>query len=262
MLTTVREDEKAKVVVVGATGQVGRRVVAALSRDGHEAVGISRSTGVDVVAGVGLDEVLAGVDAVVDVLNTAEQGKDKAVAFFGTTTRNLLDAERRKGVRHHVLLSIVGIDRIEGNAHYAGKREQERLVVEGPVPWTILRATQFFGFAGMVARRTARDGVATVPPLLVQPVDVAEVADLLARTAVGTPQGRAQDLAGPEPMDLVDMARRTLAARGDPTRLRASWRDGPFGVEMAGEMLLPGPEARLGTTTFESWLGRQRPASS
>jgi uncharacterized protein YbjT (DUF2867 family) len=257
MLTIVREDEKAKVAVVGATGQVGRRVVAALRRDGHEAVGISRSTGVDVVTGAGLDEVLAGVDAVVDVLNTAAREKGEAVAFLGTTTRNALEAERRGGVRHHVLLSIVGIDRVEGNAHYACKRGQERLVEHGLVPWTILRATQFFGFAGMLARRTAHNGVAAIPPLLVQPVDVAEVADLLARTAVSTPQGRAPDLAGPEPMDLVDMARRTLAAHGDRTRVRASWQDSALGAGMTGRVLLPGPEARLGSTTFESWLDRQ-----
>jgi uncharacterized protein YbjT (DUF2867 family) len=256
MLRTVRQ----KVAVVGATGQVGRQVAADLGRDGYEAVAISRSAGVDVVTGAGLDEALAGVDAVVDVLNTTDQ--ENAVAFFGATTRNLLDAEQRTGVRHHVLLSIVGIDRVEGNPHYAGKREQERLVEDGPVPWTILRATQFFGFAAMVAERTVRDGVAAVPPLLMQPVDVADVADVLVRTAVGTPQGRARDLAGPETMDLVDMARRTLAARGDPTRLRASWRDGPFGVEMAGEVLLPGPDARLGSTTFDSWLARQRPTPS
>ena len=184
MLRTVRQ----KVAVVGATGQVGRHVAADLGRDGYEAVAISRSAGVDVVTGAGLDEALAGVDAVVDVLNTTDQ--ENAVAFFGATTRNLLDAEQRTGVRHHVLLSIVGIDRVEGNPHYAGKREQERLVEDGPVPWTILRATQFFGFAAMVAERTVRDGVAAVPPLLMQPVDVADVADVLVRTAVGTPQGR------------------------------------------------------------------------
>jgi uncharacterized protein YbjT (DUF2867 family) len=195
--------------------------------------------------------------AVVDVLNTPAQNAAEAVAFFQTTTRNLLDAEHRAGVGHHVLLSIVNIDRFEGSAHYAGKRAQERVVETGPVPWTIQRATQFHDFAGMVAGRTSRDGVATVPPLLVQPVAITDVATVLVELAAGAPQGRVPDLAGPETEDLVDMARRTLAARGDPTRLRASWRDGPFGVDWAGEVLLPGDGARLGRITFDTWLGRQ-----
>ena len=247
----------ARIAVAGATGQVGRALVAELREAGHEVVEISRAAGVDVVAGTGLDAALAGVDAVVDVLNTPAAAADEAVAFFETATANLLAAERRVGVGHHVLLSIVNVDGIEGNAHFAGKRAQERLVEAGPVPWTIVRATQFFGFAAMVAGWTTRDGVATVTPLLVQPVAVADVAAVLAETATGAPQGRAPDLAGPEPHDLVDMARRTLAARGDPTRLRASWRDGPFGVECAGEVLLPGPDARLAPTTFEAWLADQ-----
>jgi uncharacterized protein YbjT (DUF2867 family) len=157
-----------------------------------------------------------------------------------------------------VLLSIVNIDRFEGSAHYAGKRAQERVVETGPVPWTIQRATQFHDFAGMVAGRTRRDGVAIVPPLLVQPVAITDVATVLVELAAGAPQGRAPDLAGPETEDLVDMARRTLAARGDPTRLRASWRDGPFGVDWAGEVLLPGDGARLGRITFDTWLRGQR----
>jgi uncharacterized protein YbjT (DUF2867 family) len=247
----------ANIAVAGATGMVGREVVAALREGGHKPVEISRATGVDVVSGTGLDRVLSGVSAVVDVLNTPAQDAAEAVAFFQTTTRNLLDAEHRAGVGHHVLLSIVNIDRFEGSAHYAGKRAQERVVETGPVSWTIQRATQFHDFAGMVAGRTSRDGVATVPPLLVQPVAITDVATVLVELAAGAPQGRVPDLAGPETEDLVDMARRTLAARGDPTRLRASWRDGPFGVDWAGEVLLPGDGARLGRITFDTWLGRQ-----
>jgi uncharacterized protein YbjT (DUF2867 family) len=156
-------------------------------------------------------------------------------------------------VRHHVLLSILGIDRLEGNAHYAGKRRQEELVEAGPVPATILRATQFHEFAEMVVDRTIRDGVAQIPPLLVQPVAAADAARALAEAAAGPPQGRAPDLAGPRPEDLVDMARRALAARGRRVMLAPTWR-GVFGVEMAGEAMLPGPGARLAPTTFDAWL--------
>jgi uncharacterized protein YbjT (DUF2867 family) len=242
-----------RVAVVGATGLTGRPTVAALQAGGHEPVPIARSTGVDVVTGAGLDAALTGVDAVIDVVNTASFDPNVVAQFFGTATAHLLAAEARAGVGHHVLLSIVGIDRIDGNAHYAGKRRQEELVEAGPVPWTIRRATQFFEFAGMVAGWTRRDGVSTVPPLLVQPVAVADVAAVLVEDATAAPRGRAPDLAGPEPQDLVDMARRTLAVRGDSTRLLASWR-GPLTDELAGEVLLPGPGARLASTTFDAWL--------
>src|SRR4051812_23526376 len=129
-----------RVAVAGATGNIGARTVAHLKKGGHEAVPISRSLRVDLLTGDGLEAALHGVDAVVDTISSPPVGRDETVEYFGNTTRNLLDAEARVGVRHHVLLSIVGIDRVEGNAHYSGKREQERLVREGKVPWTIVPA--------------------------------------------------------------------------------------------------------------------------
>ena len=174
-------------------------------------------------------------------------------------TERLLDAERDAGVAHHVLLSIVGVDRLEGNAHYAGKRRQEELVEAGPVPATIQRATQFHAFPEQVAGSMERDGVAPIAPLLLQPVAAAEVGEVLAEVAAGQPLGRAPDLAGPLLEDMVDMARRTLAVRGRDIRLRPTWRSGLFGVEAAGEVMLAGPEARLAPTTFDEWLaGRAR----
>jgi uncharacterized protein YbjT (DUF2867 family) len=152
------------------------------------------------------------------------------------------------------VLSIACLERVPGNAHYEGKRLQEELAASGPVPSTIVRTTQFHDFAAQVAGWTMRDGVATVPPLLVQPVAVSDVADALAQAALGPPQGRARDLAGPDPQDLVDMARRTFAARGQAIRLVPSW-DG-F-ISMAGEVLLPGPDARIAPTSFEDWLAAQ-----
>lgn len=245
-----------RVAVVGGTGLVGRYVTEALTRAGHDAVIIARSHGVDLRSGDGLDQALAGVEAVIDVTNSTDSDPDKVRAFFGAATGNLLAAERRAGVGHHVVLSIVGVDLVEGNAHYAGKRHQEALVEAGDVPSTILRATQFHEFAEMVVSWTRRGDVATLPPLLVQPVAAADVGTILAEIATGPPQGRARDLAGPEPQDLVDMARRALAARGESIRLVPSWRGGPFSVEMAGEVLLPGPDARLAPTTFDAWLAQ------
>jgi uncharacterized protein YbjT (DUF2867 family) len=243
-----------RVAVAGGTGLVGARVVEVLRAGGHEALVLARATGVDLMDGSGLDAALEGVDAVVDVLSTGAGDAEAMRAFFGTTTRTLLAAEERAGVGHHVALSIVCLERVPGNAHYEGKLLQEQLVAAGPVPWTILRATQFHDFAAQVVGWTTQDGVATVPPLLVQPVAVSDVADALAQAALGPPQGRARDLAGPDPQDLVDMARRTLAARGQAVRLVPSWSG--F-ITMAGEVLMPGPDARIAPTSFEDWLAAQ-----
>lgn len=244
-----------RIAVAGATGNIGALTVAALEQGGHEVVRISRSLGVDLSTGAGLDAALAGVDAVVDATNGAAGDVAETVAYFGTATSNLLAAEEQAGVRHHVLLSIVGVDRVEGNAHYAGKREQERLVTAGPVPWTIVPATQFHDFAAMVASWVEQDGVATIAPLLVQPIAPADVADVLAEIATGEPRGRYTDVAGPEPQDLVDMARRTNDARGRVVKLVPAW-SGIFGPEMAGNVLLPGESARIAPTTFDEWLAK------
>jgi len=242
-----------RVAVVGATGRIGRRTVEALERAGHETVGISRTQGIDVYTGEGLATALTGVDALVDSSSSSATDLDEVVAFFSRSTINLLEAERQVGVQHHVLLTIVGLARYYGNAHSAGKRAQERLVERGPVPWSILPATQFHDFAEMVTTWTERDGSATVPPLLMQPVAPADVADVLAEIATGKPQGRCPDLAGPEPQDLVDLARRTRAARGTSVRLVPTW-SGSQGLDMAGDVLLPGPGARIAPTTFDDWL--------
>ncbi len=246
-----------RIAVAGATGNIGARTVAALERDGHDVMRISRSLGVDLSTGDGLDDALAGVEAVVDVTNSPAADLARTVAYFGTATRNLLAAEKRAGVRHHVLLSIAGTDRVEGNAHYAGKREQERLVAAGPVPWTIVPATQFHDFAAMAASWTEQNGVATIAPLLVQPIAPADVADVLAEIAAGEPLGRYVDVAGPEPQDLVDMARRTTEARGRAVKLVPTWST-MFGLAMAGNVLLPGEGARIAPTTFDEWLAVQR----
>jgi uncharacterized protein YbjT (DUF2867 family) len=242
-----------RIAIAGATGRIGQLTAAALADAGHETAAISRSLGVDAYTGSGLEGALAGVDAVVDATNTTAGDEAEIVDFFGTTTRNLLAAEERAGVRHHVLLSIVGIDRGQRVPHYAGKREQERLVTGGPVPWSIVRATQFHDFAAMVAGWAERDGVATIAPLLVQPIALADVASVLAELAAGAPLSGRLDIAGPETQDLVDMARRTFAARGQDITLVPTWR-GIMGTDMAGEVLLPGENARLMPGTFAEWL--------
>jgi uncharacterized protein YbjT (DUF2867 family) len=242
-----------RIAVAGATGNIGQLTVAALERAGHQIVPVSRKAGVDAYTGDGLDAALRGADAVIDVTNTSSADEAGIVEYFGTITRNLLAAGERAGVRHHVLLSIVGIDHGQRVPHYAGKREQERLVTAGPVPWSIVRATQFHDFAAMVAGWARQDGTATIAPLLVQPIAHGDVAAVLAEIAAGAPLRAVLDIAGPRTEDLVDMARRTFGVRGEDVTLVPTWR-GIFGLDMAGEVLLPGDGARLGATTFDDWL--------
>jgi uncharacterized protein YbjT (DUF2867 family) len=242
------------VAVAGGTGNAGRHTVDALTRLGHTVIILSRANAVDLSTGSGLDAALAGVEAVVDTTNFTAADADTARSLFGAATQHLLDAERRAGVRHHVLLSIVGIDRLQGNAHYAGKRAQEALIKESTVPYTIVRATQFHDFAAMVIGWLKREGTVTLPPVLLQPVSVKEVGSVLAETAAAAPRNGTIELAGPETVDFIDMARRTLAARGESLTIVPSWRAGIFGLDAAGEVFLPGPDARLGVITFDDWL--------
>lgn len=245
-----------RVAVAGASGNIGSLTVVALRRHGHDPVPISRSHGVDLLTGRGLDEALVGVDAVIDAISAPPAEREPTVAYFAAATQNLLKAEQQAGVRHHVLLSIVGLHRIEGNAHYFGKREQERIVSAGQVPWTIVPFTQFFDFGATVASWTERDGTAYIAPLLIHPIAPADVAEVLTEIAGGTPQGRYRDVAGPEPQDLVDMARRTHHALGRVMKLVPTW-EAILGLDMAGNALLPGPNARVAPTTFEEWLAQR-----
>jgi|SRR5436190_15206781 len=245
------------VAVVGGRGRAGREIVAAVRRRGDDAVVVSQSTGADVLTGRGLAAALDGVDTVVDATNRSTPDADEARVFFGTATRNLLVAEMEAEIRHHVVLSIVGIDRVQGNGYYSGKLLQEQLALDGSTPATIVRSTQFFDFAERVVTQALVDGAAEVPPLLLQPVDLSDVAAFVAETAGGQPRNGRVEITGPETLDLVDMARRTFAARGESVRLVPTWR-GRYGVDMAGEVLLPGRDAHIAQTTFDEWLARSR----
>lgn len=247
-----------RVAVAGADGVVGLPLMEVLRRAGHSVVALTRQDGVEVERGRGVDGALRGCDAVVDVTLTRARRPREAEQHLVAVTDALMDAGRAAGVRHHVVLSVVGLDRVEGPPAWAGKRAQEERALSGPVPATVLRATHLHGVAGEVVDQTregdGNDACTRVPPLLVQPVAVTDVALALAEIAAGPRRGRVPDLAGPTTEDLVDMARRTLGARGEHLRLVPSWRGVPFGPEMAGEVLLPGHGATLGTTTFDDWL--------
>jgi uncharacterized protein YbjT (DUF2867 family) len=253
----------ARIAVAGGTGVVGRHVVDRCRELGHEPVVLARSTRVDVTTGAGLPEALAGVDTVVDVTNVATVARRKAVAFFESATTHLLAAEKAAGVTHHVVLSIVGIDRVDFG-YYLGKRRQEALALGGPVPATVLRATQFHEFAGQVLDRGGP--VAIVPRMLTQPIAAREVAEALVDLAAGAPTGAAAELAGPEQHQMPDLVRRVRDARGSRRPVLAVRLPGRAGSDMATGGLLPGPGARIGRQTFTGWLalneeGRARPRS-
>lgn len=242
-----------RIAVAGGTGTVGRHVADVAGERGHDVVVLSRSRGVDLVAGTGLDGVLDGVDAVVDVASVMSRSEQASVRFFRAVSTNLLAAGARVGVRHHIALSIVGSDRAPVG-HYAGKAVQEELVSTGPVPWTLLRATQFHELAAQLHGQLRFGPLHPVPVMRSQPVAAREVAERLVALAGAGPGGRVADLAGPEVLRMGDMVRDYARATGRgglvlpvplPGRLGRAFRDGT---------LLAGPGADVGVQTFGRWI--------
>lgn len=244
-----------RVAVAGGTGWVGRLLVEVLRARGDDPVVLARSTGVDLTVGGGLGTLLEGVDAVIDVTNIGTLRAKPATAFFDAVTRNLLDAEYDAGVRHHVDLSIIGVDRV-GMGYYRGKRHQEELVLGGRVPGTVLRATQFHEFAAQMLAGHAP--IVFVPRMLSQPVAAAEVARHLAELAHGEPLGLAPELAGPEQMPMPEMVRSVARLRGDHRPVVTMPLPGEVGRQVAAGALLPSAPGPRGTTTFAEWLATQR----
>ncbi|AEV83988.1 3-beta hydroxysteroid dehydrogenase [Actinoplanes sp. SE50] len=245
-----------RIAVAGGTGWLGKLVVAEAERAGHEVVVIARSRGVDLVSGNGLTDALRGVDVVVDVSNVQTLSGRKATEFFETVTRNLLNAERRAGVRHHVLVSIIGVDRVEWG-YYQAKLHQEQIALNGPVPATVLRAAQFHEFAEQSLTRFGGP-VAVVPAMLSQPVAAREVAVELVRLAEGEPAGLAPEIAGPEPLQMADLVRRVARTRGPRKWVLTATMPGKAGRAMATGGNLPATPGLRGTQTFDQWLTESR----
>lgn len=240
-----------RVAVAGGTGLIGRMVVDGLRSCGDTAVVVARSAGVDLLTGAGLDHALAGVEAVIDVSNVVTTRRATAVRFFGTATRALLAGGQRAGVTHHIVLSIVGVDRVPWG-YYEGKRHQEQLALEGSVPATVLRSTQFYEFADQMLQRGGP--VVLVPKMLTQAIAAPEVASALAALIHAGPQGLAPELAGPEQLRMPDMVRRLARARGVRRPVVAVRLPGQAGRAMAAGGLLPRGDGPRGTQTFAQWL--------
>ena len=242
-----------RVVVAGGAGVVGSRVVEALRADGHDAVPLSRRTGIDLTTGEGLDAALGGADAVVDTANVTTLSADAATRFFEAATGNLAAAAARAGVSHLVLLSIVGIDRMPHD-YYAGKLAQERVVEAADVPWTILRATQFHEFAGQLFDRAKLGPLHVAPRARVQPIAARDVGAHLAALAAGAPQGRAADLAGPREEALDEMVKAYARRTGHGGWIPSVSLPGAQMKAMRAGLALPGGDAVLATQTFADWL--------
>lgn len=243
-----------RIAVAGATGTAGAAVVAEARKRGHDVVELTRSAGVDLVSGAGLDALLPGADAVVDLANTTTTSAAKSHAFFTAVTTGLLAAEARHAVGHHVALSIVGIDEVAAG-YYAGKHAQESAVASGSVPWSLLRATQFHEFAEQSLGFARAGRVSLVPFGHLQPVAASEVATALVDLVEAGPSGRVQDLRGPRRELLVEMAKRVAARRGTGQRVIGVPMPGGYGHAMRSGVLCGNNKARTGAITFEEWLG-------
>ncbi|MET7612352.1 NAD(P)H-binding protein [Streptomyces seoulensis] len=247
-----------KIAVVGAGGFVGSRLVRKLRSEGHEVTAHDRSTGVDLLTGEGVPEALAGADTVVNTIDAPSFDED-AVPFFRTTTQTLLNAAEGAGVGNVVLLSIVGIDQVPDVAYYRAKLEQERLLEAGPVPYTIVRATQFMDFIEPVMSWTTSGDTVRLPTTRLQPVAVEDVVDTLAEAATTPPRNGIVDVAGPDVFPLDDLARRTLDAHPDGRHVVVDEEAGLFG-QVPHDAIIAPPGARLGATSYEQWLQRSHHA--
>jgi uncharacterized protein YbjT (DUF2867 family) len=251
-----------KIVVIGGTGLIGSKLVEKLREAGHDAVPASPDTGVDTYTGEGLEQVLEGAEVVVDVSNAPAWDDAAVLDFFQTTSRHILAVETTTGVSHHVVLSIVGTDRLPDSGYFRAKLAQEKAVKAAPVPYTILRATQFFEFIGRIVDANTDGETVRLPPVLVQPEAADDVAAALAEVAVSAPVNGIIELAGPEAFRFDVLARRVLSAKNDTRRVMADSHARYFGAKLDEYSLMPGDNPHLASTRFEDWLSKSTAGQS
>jgi uncharacterized protein YbjT (DUF2867 family) len=248
-----------KVVIIGGTGLIGSKLVARLREDGHEAVAASPVSGVNTLTGEGLAEVLAGAAVVVDVSNSPSFEDAAVLEFFETSTANLLAAEAAAGVGHHVVLSIVGCDRMPESGYMRAKVAQEKLIRSSSIPYSIVRATQFFEFLNRIADGASDGNAVRIAPVLFQPMAADDVAKALGRICVSAPVNGIVEIAGPQQLRFDEFIRLSLVARQDPRVVVADPHAHYFGAALGERTLVPGAGARLGEIRFEEWLGLSAP---
>jgi uncharacterized protein YbjT (DUF2867 family) len=245
-----------KIVVIGGSGLIGSKLVEKLREAGHDPLPASPDSGVDTLSGEGLQEALEGAEVVVDVSNAPAWDDAAVLDFFQTSSRNILAAETAAGVSHHIVLSVVGTDRLQESGYFRAKLAQEEAVKAASVPYTILRATQFFEFLSRIADSSVNGESVLLPPVFVQPESADDVAAALAELAVDEPANGTVELAGPEEFRLDELVRRVLRANNDPRRVTADINARYFGAELDYFSLTPGGNARIAPTHFEDWLSQ------
>ena len=245
-----------KIIVIGGTGLIGSKLVNKLRSQGHEAVAAAPNTGVNTLTGEGLAEVLKGASVVVDVSNSPSWDDAAVLSFFETSTRNLLTYEAAAGVGHHVALSVVGTQRLSESGYFRAKIAQEKLIKESSIPYSIVHATQFFEFLKGLADISFDGYKVHLPPVLFQPMAADDVASGVGRIAVGPSVNGIVEIGGPEQFRLDELVRRRLATLKDPREVIADPRARYSGAEVGERTLVPGKDARLGETRFETWLTR------
>ena len=243
-----------KIVVIGGTGLIGSKLVIKLRAQGHDAIAASPNTGVNTLTGEGLAEVLKDASVVVDVSNSPSWEDTAVMKFFETSTRNLLTYGAAAGVGHHVALSVVGTDQLSESGYFRAKIAQEKLIKGSTMPWSIVHATQFFEFLKGLADTASDGNKVRLPPVLFQPMAADDVASAVGRIAVGPPQDGTVEIGGPEEFRIDDLVRRLLAALKDPREVIADPNARYSGAKISDKTLVPGNNARLGETTFETWL--------
>jgi len=243
-----------KIVVIGGTGLIGSKLVNKLREHGHEAVAAAPNTGVNTLTGEGLTEVLKGASVVVDVSNSPNWEDAAVLNFFETSTRNLLSYEATAGVKHHVALSVVGADRMSDSGYMRAKLAQEKLIEGSSMPYSIVHATQFFEFLKGLADISTVDGKVHLPHVLFQPMSADDVATAVGRVAVEPPVNGTVEIGGPEQFRVDELVRRRLTSLKDPREVVADPNALYSGAKLNEKTLVPGSNARLGQTRFETWL--------
>jgi uncharacterized protein YbjT (DUF2867 family) len=243
-----------KIVVIGGSGLIGKKVVAKLRERGNEAVAASPSSGVNAVTGEGLAKAVAGAQVVVDVANAPSWEDEAVLAFFEASGSNLLAAEPAAGVGHHVALSVVGTDRLLASGYFRGKMAQENLIKAASIPYTIVRATQFFEFVEGIAQFSTEGKTVRLPPALMQPIAADDVAAAVVDVALAKPMNGMVEVAGPEQVRLDDLVRQFLKAKGDSRTVVTDPKALYYGVAVNDQSLTPGDHPRLGSTHFAEWL--------
>jgi uncharacterized protein YbjT (DUF2867 family) len=242
-----------KVVVIGGTGLIGSKVVGKLHARGHNAVAAAPQTGINTLTGEGLDDALAGADVVVDVSNSPSFADDDVMNFFVTSTTNILEAEKKAGVKHHVALSVVGTGTLPDSGYLRAKAAQEDLIKRSGVPYSIVHATQFFEFTRAIADASTVDGKLHLAPVHYQPMASDDVASAVGRVAVDAPLNGTQEIGGPEKVRMDEFIPAALAKTGDAREVVVDEHATYFGTELADDSLLPGPDAELGSISYEAW---------